>query len=496
LALPDPAAEDYPAVVSPWISVLVAALMAAFGVFVGFRLGRRAGGPSGNAPRLPSDLEHLLDLLRRSHRAIAAVLCGADGQLVGSTHPRGVPRSVVERAMATARLALANDGPELLPDPPAVVAAAYDGVAIGLVFDGSLSGEQVERVRADVWRLAAGVAASRRTSGERTQSRWSAESWLEIPETIEAASATLSTTVGRAVGRPVALVLKDELRGVLRVARTAHGADQRLEGTSALPGSAVARTIGLGAPVAATSPEELFGHPRADRRRAERQGLVFPILDGRIAIGALVVFGPPASLAPEVRGDVERILGLAAPRLSHLQALHVQETRARTDELTGLPNRRGLQEAMATWSGHHAALLILDVDHFKLLNDTFGHVAGDAALRHLALVLGRALRDSDIAARIGGEEFALWLPDTPVEASLEVAERVRAAIEQTPVAWQGRTIPFTCSIGVATLPGSTPEKQNLYATADAALYRAKQGGRNRVEVAPPDGDRLAMGQAG
>jgi diguanylate cyclase (GGDEF)-like protein len=366
------------------------------------------------------------------------------------------------------------------------VAAAYDGVAIGLVFDGTLSAEQVERIRADVWRLAAGVAASRRTAGEPGRSRWSAESWLEIPETIEAASATLTATVGKAAGRPVALVLRDELRGVLRVARTAHGADQRLEGTSALPGSAVARTIGLGAAVAATSPEELFGHPRADRRRAERQGLVFPVLDGRIAIGAVVVFGPPASLAPEIRGDVERILALAAPRLSHLQALHVQETRARTDELTGLPNRRGLQEAMAGWSGQQAALLILDLDHFKRLNDTFGHVAGDAALRHLAGVLRQALRDTDLAARIGGEEFALWLPDTPSGSSLEVAERVRSAVELTPVPWQGRTIPFTCSIGVATLPGSTPDRQNLYPTADAALYRAKHAGRNRVEIAPPD----------
>jgi diguanylate cyclase (GGDEF)-like protein len=139
---------------------------------------------------------------------------------------------------------------------------------------------------------------------------------------------------------------------------------------------------------------------------------------------------------------------------------------------------------------------MLDLDHFKHLNDTFGHVAGDAALRHLAVILHRALRDTDVPARIGGEEFALWLPDTPTEASLEVADRVRAAVEQTPVAWHGRSIPFTCSIGVATYPGSTPEKQNLYATADAALYRAKQAGRNRVEVAPPDAERAVVGGLG
>jgi diguanylate cyclase (GGDEF)-like protein len=179
------------------------------------------------------------------------------------------------------------------------------------------------------------------------------------------------------------------------------------------------------------------------------------------------------------------MLGLAAPRLSHLQALHVQETRARTDELTGLPNRRGLQESMAVWRGAQAALLILDLDHFKQVNDTFGHVAGDAALKHVALVLLRTLRDADVAARIGGEEFALWLPDTPAAAGLEVAERVRAAVGGTPLPWQGRPIALTCSIGLATMPDSTPERANLYPTADAALYRAKQGGRNRVEIAPP-----------
>jgi diguanylate cyclase (GGDEF)-like protein len=471
---------------------LIAALASGLGVLLGFRLGRRPERGAGHADHLPSDSEHLLDLLRRSHRAIAAVLCSADGEAAQSTHPRGIARPVIERAHATARLALANDGPELLTDAPAVVAAAADGVAIGLVFDGALPAEQIERVRHDVWRLATGLAASRRTGGdiERPRSRWSTESWLEIPETLEAAGTSLAITAAKHVNKPVALVLKDELRGVLRVACMARGADQRLEGTSALPGSAVARAIGVGTPVPGSSPEELFGHPRADRRQAERQGIAFPLLDGRIAIGALVVFGPPAGLPPEARGDVERMLALAAPRLSHLQALHVQETRARTDELTGLPNRRGLQEAMAIAPPkQQAALLILDIDHFKRLNDTWGHVAGDAALRHLAVLLGRALRDADVAARIGGEEFALWLPDTPADASLEVAERVRAAVVRTPLIWQGQEIAFTCSIGVATMPGSTPEKDNLYPTADAALYRAKQGGRNRVQLAPSSAEQ-------
>jgi diguanylate cyclase (GGDEF)-like protein len=432
---------------------------------------------------MPADEEHVLELLRRANRAIAAVACRRDGVVRGTTHPRGVPRATVDRALAGARLALVNEGVEVLTDVPAVIAAGHDGVAVALAFDTVPGPERIERVQEDLWRLAAGLADAGRPSQDGARSRWRADSWLEIPETVAAAAGALCGTVGQRIGRPVALVLRDELRGVLRVVRTAHGADQRLEGTSALPGSAVARTISTGTPVAATSPEDLLGHPRADRRRAERQGLVFPILDGRIAVGALVVFGPPGSLAPELRAEAERIVALAAPRVAHLQAIEVQQTRARTDELTGLPNRRGLNEAMAGWSGEQAVLLIADVDHFKRLNDTLGHVAGDAVLRHLGGVFRKVLRDVDLATRIGGEEFALWLPDTSAEQGLEVAERVRAAVERTPALWQGRPAPVTCSIGVAALGSTVTDLANLYPAADAALYRAKQAGRNRVAVA-------------
>jgi diguanylate cyclase (GGDEF)-like protein len=92
------------------------------------------------------------------------------------------------------------------------------------------------------------------------------------------------------------------------------------------------------------------------------------------------------------------------------------------------------------------------------------------------------LRERDVAARIGGEEFALWLPDTPLEPAVDVAERVRAAVEATPAVWSGRAIPLSCSVGVAAVPETTTARDTLYAAADAALYRAKQGGRNRVEV--------------
>lgn len=467
----------------------LAGLLIALAGVAGWLVGRHASPPErGAGPPLPADHEHLLDLLRRAHRAIVAIRLHADGTILASKHPRGVPAPVSDRGLAAARLALANRYPQQLTDAPATVAATHEGIAVALVFDGEIGEDTAERALADAWRLAAGLAAVGQLAERAGRpSRWSEESWLVVPETIEAASIALCDQVRGHTGRATGLVLRNESTGALHVTRVSAGGDQRLQGTSVLPESAVARALDGDTLVAGMSVEELFGHPRPDRRRADLQGLAFPMVDGRAPVGALVVFGPPAGLAPEVREEVLHLVLAATPRLGHLQAIHVREARARTDELTGLVNRRGLDGAMALWVGETAALLVVDLDHFKRVNDSLGHVAGDAALRHLASVLRSALRERDVAARIGGEEFALWLPDTPLASAVDVAERVRAAVEARPALWSGREIPLTCSVGVAAVPESTTVHDNLYAAADAALYRAKQGGRNRVGVSAPAG---------
>jgi diguanylate cyclase (GGDEF)-like protein len=101
------------------------------------------------------------------------------------------------------------------------------------------------------------------------------------------------------------------------------------------------------------------------------------------------------------------------------------------------------------------------------------------------------LRAPDVAARMGGEEFGLWLPDATLATALEVAERVRVTLETTPVQWNGQDVRLTCSVGVSAVPECTGAVANLYPTADAALYRAKEHGRNRVEVAAAAGTRSA-----
>lgn len=161
---------------------------------------------------------------------------------------------------------------------------------------------------------------------------------------------------------------------------------------------------------------------------------------------------------------------------------------SRTDALTGLANRGHFDAALrleverSARHGHPLTLAVLDLDRFKAVNDVHGHVVGDHVLRRTAAALTRTSRVHDLAARIGGEEFALILPDTDVAGGYALAERARAAIGSTPGATGGGDVVVAASAGVAQLaPGEDAE--HLYARADAALYAAKRAGRDRTIVA-------------
>jgi len=157
-----------------------------------------------------------------------------------------------------------------------------------------------------------------------------------------------------------------------------------------------------------------------------------------------------------------------------------------SDPLTGLHNRRSFQVRLAEEvertrrSQVPFTLLLLDLDHFKQVNDRFGHQAGDRALQAVAAVLHRQLRAVDLPARIGGEEFAVLLPDTAGAGALEAAERLRAAIAAHQVPHQHATITVSASIGVAWCPAHADTGDGLLRVADQALYQAKRGGRNRT----------------
>ncbi len=162
----------------------------------------------------------------------------------------------------------------------------------------------------------------------------------------------------------------------------------------------------------------------------------------------------------------------------------------RLDGLTGLFNRNTFVELTrreldrAQRQGSTTSILLLDLDHFKRVNDTWGHPAGDATLRQVAALAASTVRSTDLVGRLGGEEFIVLLPNTSVQAARNLAEKLRQRIEASPVRWEQLAIPITTSIGLA---GATaPEKHDfdrLYSDADKALYLAKQRGRNRVECA-------------
>ncbi|HNW36400.1 MAG TPA: GGDEF domain-containing protein, partial [Candidatus Ozemobacteraceae bacterium] len=129
------------------------------------------------------------------------------------------------------------------------------------------------------------------------------------------------------------------------------------------------------------------------------------------------------------------------------------------------------------------ALIMIDVDHFKIFNDTYGHQTGDEVLKRVAAIMRKAVRTHDLPVRYGGEEFALVLPETDMTGAMAVAERVRRAIEMDFLEAGGKTIKFTASLGVAVFPDSALEMDDLIKAADVALYKSKESGRNRVTQA-------------
>lgn len=166
--------------------------------------------------------------------------------------------------------------------------------------------------------------------------------------------------------------------------------------------------------------------------------------------------------------------------------LHVM---ARVDSLTGVPNRLALEERYAGMLAAPGAaqvpfcLLLLDVDHFKSVNDRFGHDCGDKALKALTRRVRDALRSGDMVGRLGGEEFIVLAPDLHWGAGQALAERIRSVVAGAPVAIDGRELPLTVSVGVAEVEPHERDMSTTLRRADKALYVAKHGGRNRVEVA-------------
>lgn len=164
------------------------------------------------------------------------------------------------------------------------------------------------------------------------------------------------------------------------------------------------------------------------------------------------------------------------------------EMLSNTDGLTGLWNRRHLEETLkqefmrASRYGHNLTVMILDLDHFKHVNDTYGHLGGDEVLREAAARVKSSLRHTDFVARYGGEEIVVILTDTPLSSATVVGEKLREAVASSPVSYEGKDIPVTASIGISAMHADDTSPQNILERADIGLYQSKEGGRNRVTV--------------
>ena len=227
-------------------------------------------------------------------------------------------------------------------------------------------------------------------------------------------------------------------------------------------------------------------------RSAAEVTCVPSLVSGEVT-GAVLVQGD-RQLAPVERQRVVDSIAQASPVLANLRNLAIAETRASTDALTGLPNSRSCRDSLKRMVAHSARSLapitaiMVDLDHFKQVNDRFGHGAGDDALAGVGDVLRSALRASDFAGRYGGEEFLILLPDTDHEGGLETAEKVREAVEALDITQVDG--PITASFGVASYPADAVDADGLVRMADRALYAAKGAGRNRVMLAVSDGSPL------
>jgi diguanylate cyclase (GGDEF)-like protein len=211
-----------------------------------------------------------------------------------------------------------------------------------------------------------------------------------------------------------------------------------------------------------------------------------PLLVSGEVIGSVLVAHstPPDALS---RQRIRETVSQAAPVLGNLRNLAIAELRASTDRLTGLPNQRAVQDtlkrmvAQASRTITPLTAVLLDLDHFKQINDVYGHDSGDEVLAAVGVAMRLAMRESDFVGRYGGEEFLMLLPSTDTDGAIQVTEAVRAAIGAIRVPTVDRQV--TASAGIATLPRDAGDSVTLFRAADRALYAAKNAGRNRIHTA-------------
>lgn len=221
-----------------------------------------------------------------------------------------------------------------------------------------------------------------------------------------------------------------------------------------------------------------------------RSLIILPILDDeQRCLGVLSVEGPlPGQFVGKIEQLLSTLAGNASVAITRAMLYQKMERLATTDGLTGLNNHRTFQDHLSSELERSRrynrtfALILMDIDHFKSFNDTYGHQTGDLVLREIAACIRKSLRQTDVPARYGGEEFAVILPENTKEGARITAERIRHTIESHVVQSDSGPLKVTVSLGCAVYPETTTEKSELIECADKALYYSKEHGRNQVTV--------------
>jgi len=472
-------------------ALLIGALLGAGVVWV---LGRRVRAP-GVAPGVSPHLlpDPALEWLRRAHAASGVWVAEMDSH-DGEPHAERVVDaerlSVTQIVAVDRRLERARDqeqsGAERMEGGTLVFHAAA-GVAVGLLIPGGADAARLETAEHDLRRLADGIR--RRPQIVQLAQANTQEASLE---SVGSVGLRLAYQLERMLDAQVVVAayesgaeFGDEAgsEGAVRVIGVSGRGDRRLLDSMLPPDSDLAR-VSRGEVDVMFFEGDPLGGVVADRRQRPGAVLVLPMRAGERCVGAVALW-PPGGREPSggVRAEILAALSNAGPRVvTALEADKLKE-KTRLDPLTGLLNRRGLDALLNRVDVGDGAVIYADVDRFKDLNDKLGHPAGDAALIHFARIIREQVRSGDVGARIGGEEFAIWLPAARLEVAHRIAERIRIKLNTTPWDWRGRACSLSASFGVAACPETSREIGDLLPQADAALYVAKNSGRNRVERA-------------
>jgi diguanylate cyclase (GGDEF)-like protein len=352
---------------------------------------------------------------------------------------------------------------------------------------------------------AAGYALGRRVERERAEERAVDARPVVVPALRMPAEPTLESILRLLVDEAAfqldvvcAVALREVEGGPIRIRAIATGGDARLLGGEVDIQSLAGRVVTEGVPVVEQARRSLLAGT-GDRRRPVWGSLGVPLVAGPRVFGALMAFGEPAIGPATALARLDPLARGYAPVLLPALAADIGERRAHTDPLTDLANRRGFDKTMARLKDTPRALVVLDIDHFKAVNDEHSHAAGDQVLRQIGRLLHDAVRDGDLAARIGGEEFAVILPGADLALGVDVAERLRVTVAARRFFADGTELKLTISCGVAATPAPIPQAGNLMASADSCLYQAKRAGRDQVKAAEqrglPSGPRPSGGGA-